>query len=47
MVTELAITLLLAVTFLWLFFGIVLTLPHAIAHEPSSALCPCLAATAR
>jgi hypothetical protein len=33
MVAELAITLLLAVTFLWLFFGIVLALPHAIAYE--------------
>jgi len=33
MVAELAITLLLAVAFLWLFFGIVLALPHAIAYE--------------
>ncbi|PSO71771.1 MAG: hypothetical protein BRC42_07070 [Cyanobacteria bacterium QS_1_48_34] len=42
MVTELAITLLLAVTFLWLFFRIVLTLPHAIAHEAKLSVMPVL-----
>ena len=33
MFAELVVTLLLAVAFLWLFFSIVMALPHAIAYE--------------